>query len=79
MKFQICVQKQVVYRRCIGLDLIIVGVYVDDLVVTGTCTSIISKFKKAMATNFDMTDLGVLRYYLGIEVFQRKDDIIITQ
>lgn len=34
MKFQICVQEQVVYRRCIGLDLILVRVYVDDLMVT---------------------------------------------
>lgn len=32
-----------------------------------------------MATNFDMTDLGMLRYYQGIEVYQRKDGIIITQ
>lgn len=32
-----------------------------------------------MATNFDMTNLIVLRYSLGIEIYQRKDDIIITQ
>ena len=79
MKFQRCVQKQVVYRRCIGDDLILVEIYVDDLVVTGTSTNIILKFKQAVATNFDMTDLGVLKYYLGIEVYQRKDYIIITQ
>ena len=53
--------------------------YVDDLVVTGTSPNIISKFKEAMGTKFDMTDLGVLTYYLGIEVYQRKEEIIITQ
>lgn len=79
MKFQRCVQEQAVYRRNIGAKLIIVGVYVDDLVITGSSTTIISKFKQAMATNFDMTDLGLLRCYLGIEVYQRKEDILITQ
>ncbi|KAJ9551621.1 hypothetical protein OSB04_015666 [Centaurea solstitialis] len=79
MKFQRCMQEQAVYRRRIGADLILVGVYVDDLVVTGSSINVISKFKQAMASNFDMTDLGVLRYYLGIEVYQQKDDIIITQ
>ncbi|KAJ9566256.1 hypothetical protein OSB04_002222 [Centaurea solstitialis] len=79
MKFQRCIQEQAVYRRSIGADFIIVGVYVDDLDVTGTSLNIISKFKEAMSTKFDMTDLGVLTYYLGIEVYQRNEDIIITQ
>ncbi|KAJ9566346.1 LOW QUALITY PROTEIN: hypothetical protein OSB04_002312 [Centaurea solstitialis] len=79
MKFQRCTQEQAVYRRSIGADFIIVGVYVDDLVVTGTSPDIISKFKEAMGTKFDMTDLGVLTYYLGIEVYQRKEDVLITQ
>ena len=59
--------------------MILVGVYVDDLVVTGTNVSIINKFNQGMETNFDMSDLGILRYYLEIKVYQKKDNILITQ
>lgn len=59
--------------------MIIVRIYVDDLVVTKTSTNIVSKFKQAMATEFDMNNLGILTYYLGIEVYWRKKYIIITQ
>ena len=61
MKFQRCVEEQAIYRRSIGVDLIIVGVYVDDLVITESSTPLISKFKQDMAVNFDMTNLGLLR------------------
>lgn len=46
-----------------------VGVYINDLVATRASTNIISKFKRAMDNSFDMTDLGMLIYYLGIEVY----------
>lgn len=32
-----------------------------------------------MMVEFDMTDLGKMRYFLGIEVMQRKDGIFISQ
>lgn len=37
------------------------------------------QFKKSMMIEFDMTDLGRMRYFLGIEVLQRKDGIFISQ
>lgn len=46
------------------------AVYVDDLFVTGTDMKLISEFKRNMASKFDMSDLGKLTYYLGIEVYQ---------
>lgn len=65
-------KKKAMYQRCIGSYLILVGVYVDNMVVTWTSMSIISKCKQAMATNFDMIDPGVLRYYLCIESVSAK-------
>jgi hypothetical protein len=41
---------------------------VDDLVITGSGSSQISKFKRQMAQTFKMSDLGLLSYYLGLEV-----------
>ncbi|KAL0410576.1 UNVERIFIED_CONTAM: Copia protein [Sesamum latifolium] len=36
-------------------------------------------FKRAMAKEFEMTDIGLMSYYLGIEVKQRDDGIFISQ
>jgi hypothetical protein len=37
------------------------------------------KFKSSMMREFDMTDLGKMRFFLGIEVVQRADGIFINQ
>ena len=47
---------------------LIVGVYVDHLIVTGACAEDIDSFKREMVACFRMSDLGALSYYLGIEV-----------
>jgi hypothetical protein len=46
----------------------IVGVYVDDLLVVGESSKDIGRFKKEMMQTFSMSDLGNLSYYVGIEV-----------
>jgi hypothetical protein len=57
----------------------VVGVYVDDLVITGSSFSSIKKFKLQMAEMFKMSDLGLLTYYLGIEVKQGDQGITLRQ
>ena len=75
--FMKCTQEQAVYIRGeIGAN-IIIGVYVDDLIVTGEDAETIADFKKKMFGEFDMSDLGMLHYYLGIEVAQEKGEITI--
>jgi hypothetical protein len=54
-------------------------VYVDDLIITRTNCDDIKLFKKQMAVVFKMTDLGLLKYYLGIEVRQNKEGISLSQ
>ena len=74
-----CTQKQAVYiRGKIGAS-IIVSVYVNDLIVTGEDAATIADFKKKMFGEFDMSDLGMLHYYLGIEVAQENGVITIKQ
>ena len=53
-------------------DKVIVGVYVDDLIITGTSEAKVKEFNKTMMRIFEMTDLGLLCSYLGIEVHQCK-------
>jgi hypothetical protein len=68
--------RAVVYRWGNGGNVRLVGVYVDDLVITGTKDAEVTVFKEEMNVTFQMSDLGPLSFYLGIEVHQ--DDCGIT-
>uniref|UniRef100_A0A453AK77 Reverse transcriptase Ty1/copia-type domain-containing protein n=1 Tax=Aegilops tauschii subsp. strangulata TaxID=200361 RepID=A0A453AK77_AEGTS len=67
------------YKRGDGKDRLLVGIYVDDLLITGADEEVIANFKLQMKKLFKMTDLGLLSYYLGIEVQQKPEGIIICQ
>ena len=60
-------------------DFIIVCLYVDDLIYTGTNPMMMEEFKKAMMNEYEMTDLGLMKYFLGIQVRQSKGEIFISQ
>lgn len=60
-------------------NILFVSVYVDDLIYTGDNVSMMEDFKKSMQREFDMTDLGKMRYFLGIEVLQTSHGIHISQ
>lgn len=68
-----------VFRRTTGKSTLLVGVYVDDLIITGTDDNDISAFKQQMHSLFAMSDLGLLSYYLGVEVKQEAGTITICQ
>ncbi|KAA3487372.1 cysteine-rich receptor-like protein kinase 5 [Gossypium australe] len=59
--------------------LLIVPLYVDDLLVTGSNGNLLTKFKKQMQAKFEMSDLGDMTYFLGLEVFQSNEGIFINQ
>lgn len=60
-------------------NLLIVCIYVDDLVFTGNSHEMIETFKNLMKVKFEMTDIGLLHYFLGIEVKQERNKISISQ
>ena len=53
--------------------------YVDDLIICGPDNSKLAKFNQQMSKTFSMTDLGLLSYYLGMEVRQKPGEITICQ
>ncbi|GMJ02351.1 cysteine-rich RLK (RECEPTOR-like protein kinase) 8 [Hibiscus trionum] len=59
--------------------MLIVRLYVDGLIFTGSDITMFDKFKKSMMIEFDMTDLGMLHYFLGIEAVQSTAGIFISQ
>jgi hypothetical protein len=58
-----------VYRRGSRRTVLLVGVYVDDLIITGVDPGEVEGFKAAMKEQFDMSDLGLLCFYLGLLCF----------
>lgn len=67
------------YTRGQGPNRLIVGVYVDDLIITGGNADALVQFKKQMLSTFRMSDLGLLSYYLGLEVTQGVEGITLRQ
>ena len=60
-------------------NILIVSVYVDDLIYTGSDLTMMMEFKRSMQQEFNMTDLGKMRYFLGLEVHQMSTGIHISQ
>lgn len=56
-----------------------VSIYMDDLIYTGNDESMMKNFKTSMMREFDMTDLGKMRYFLGLEVLQTPHGIHMSQ
>eukprot|EP00253_Pinus_taeda_P010659 PITA_10659 len=59
--------------------ILIVVLYVDDLIFSGSDDFVIVDFEQVMKNEFEMIDLGSLRYFLGIEVKQIENGIFISQ
>ncbi|OIT04124.1 retrovirus-related pol polyprotein from transposon tnt 1-94, partial [Nicotiana attenuata] len=60
-------------------DILLVCLYVANLIFTGNNSSLFEAFKKDMSHEFEMTDVGLMSYYLGLEVKQTEDGIFISQ
>ena len=67
------------YVNLVGEDIVILVIYIDDLIITGSKTNRIKEVKENLCKVFDMTDLGLLDYCLGLEVGQKALNIFISQ
>ena len=56
------------YFIMVGDDLLILLLYVDDLFIIGGERSI-AACKKDLASEYEMTDIGLMHYFLGLEVW----------
>jgi hypothetical protein len=66
-------------RRGNGGNGLLVGVYVDDLVIIGTKDAEVATFKEEMKATFQMSDLGLLFFYPRIKVHQGNSGITLRQ
>ena len=61
------------------MKVVIIVVYVDDIVVIGDDGGEISGLKSFLKKEFEIKDLGLLKYFLGIEVAMSRSGIVISQ
>jgi hypothetical protein len=67
------------FVKKVGRRVVYLVVYVDDLFITGNNDDYITSIKKELQKVFDMTNLELLHYYLGIEVDKKPKHIFISQ
>eukprot|EP00253_Pinus_taeda_P025760 PITA_25760 len=77
--FSRCYSDNTVYTKKVGNSLIILVLYVDDLILTGSDPNLVNHVKSSLKKKFEMTDLGNLHYFLGLKVLQSKEGISLSQ
>jgi hypothetical protein len=77
--FQRTPAEHAIYVQWNGDAQLVVGVYIDDLIITNSYCDDIKLFREKMAAAFKMSDLNLLHCYLGIEVNQSVSGIFLNQ
>lgn len=60
-------------------DMMLVCIYVDDIIYMGSSQALVDEFKCGMMHMFEMTYLGLLQYFIGLEVKQEEGSIFVSQ
>lgn len=59
--------------------ILILYLYVDAMIFTANNLKMITEVREAMVSSFEMTDLGLVSYFLGIEVVLKNDEVFISR
>lgn len=70
LEFKKCESDHCVYVKRDGEDMIFVALYLDDLILASSTSKMLQETKQALSKRFEMTDMGQLKYFLGIEIEQ---------
>jgi len=79
IRFSRCHSDPNVYTKKVGSHLIILVLYVDDIILTGSFSKLLNHVKTSLKKKFEMTDLGFSNYFLGLQVFQTNEGIFLSQ
>ena len=60
-------------------DILLVQIYVDDIIFGSTNKSLCEDFSKCMHNEFEMSMMGELNYFLGLQIKQSKEGIFLNQ
>ncbi|CAL2265939.1 unnamed protein product [Prunus armeniaca] len=67
------------YTKRSSSGILIVSLYVDDIIYTGSSKEMMLEFKDEMMRQYEMTDLGLLHHFLGLGVLQTDTCIFLHQ
>nr|GEV13116.1 retrovirus-related Pol polyprotein from transposon TNT 1-94 [Tanacetum cinerariifolium] len=62
-----------------GEDILLVQIYVDDIIFDSTNPKLSKQFEKLMHNKFEMSMMGELKFFLGIQIHQSHRGIFINQ
>jgi hypothetical protein len=62
-----------------GTDFLLVQIYMDDIIFGGSSHTLVSRFQEMMESEFQMSMMGELTFFLGIQVKQTKQDTFVHQ
>nr|GEY37754.1 putative ribonuclease H-like domain-containing protein [Tanacetum cinerariifolium] len=60
-------------------DIMLVQVYIDDIIFGSTKKELCTEFEKLIHDKFQMSSMGELTFFLGLQVKQKSDEIFISQ
>jgi hypothetical protein len=66
-----------IFRK--GADILYVQIYVDDIIFGSSSTKLCKKFSSLMSSHFEMSMMGELTFFLGLQIRQLADGIFINQ
>ncbi|GJT27598.1 putative ribonuclease H-like domain-containing protein, partial [Tanacetum coccineum] len=72
------IDKTLFIKRLKG-DILLVQVYVDDIIFGSTKKSLCDEFEQIMHNRFQISSMGELTFFLGLQVKQKEDGIFISQ
>ena len=78
--FERCLNEHTLFTKEKGGKLLMVSVYAEEsYFIIGNDEAMFENFKKSMKQEFDMSSLGRMKYFLGVEVVQSSEGIFINR
>ncbi|KAJ0705145.1 putative RNA-directed DNA polymerase [Helianthus annuus] len=77
--FKKCVYEHTLFIKNTKTSKMVICLYVDDLIIASDSLSMINQLKDSMKKEFEMTDLGILHYFLGMKKEYESGNITLSQ
>ena len=74
-KFKMGKVDTTLFTKKLGNDLFVLQIYVDDIIFGSTNQDFCEEFGKMIASEFEMSMIGELSYFLGLQIKQMKNGI----
>lgn len=60
-------------------DILVVHIFVDDIIFGGTSEALVKVFTEDVTQEFEMSLVGELKYFLGLQIHQTQEGVFISQ